>query len=199
MRLVAVIQIGGVVGEFVSRVDQLGLKRRPFIQPIFCQLRKFGWIVIARVLDDSFAYFKSQIQAAKCSVTLFEVLDYAQRMQVVVKEKSVTPHSHIQRLFSGMTERGMSNVVHQIQALNQISIESKLGGDGARNLRDLKRVRQAITKMIGIAAGEDLRLSLKPPKRARMDHAITVALKIVTVGMRGLRIATSARVLHLNG
>src|SRR5579872_2528377 len=33
--LISVIQIGGVVGEFISRVDQLRLERRPLVEPIF--------------------------------------------------------------------------------------------------------------------------------------------------------------------
>src|SRR5689334_15134271 len=114
------------------------------------------------MLDDSFAYFKRQVQPAKCSVTLFEVLDYPQRVQVVVKKKSMAPHRHIQRFFSGMTEWGMSNIVHQSEGLNQINIESKLRGDGARNLRDFKSVRQAIAEVIGVAPGKDLGFGLKP-------------------------------------
>ena len=43
---------------------------------------------------------------------------------------------------------------------------------------------QPIAKVIGIAAGEDLGLCLKPAEGARMDHAIAVTLKIVAVGMR---------------
>jgi hypothetical protein len=60
-------------------------------------------------------------------------------------------------------------------------------------------MREAISKVVGISTGEYLGLGLKPSESARVNNAITVALEIVTVGMRGLRVATSARVLHLNG
>ena len=92
----------------------------------------------------------------------------------------------------------MANVVHQGESFNQINIESKLRGDGARNLRDFKRMSQPVAEMIGIAPGEDLRLGLKPAKSTRMNYAIAVALKIVAVRMRWLRITPAARVLHVN-
>ena len=73
------------------------------------------------------------------------------------------------------------------------------GGDGARNLRHLHGVRQARAEVVGVAAGEDLRLVLQAAKGARVDDAIAVALEGIAVGMRRLGIAASARILHANG
>ncbi len=73
-----------------------------------------------------------------------------------------------------------------------------MGGDGARDLRDFKRMRQTIPEMIGIAAGKNLGLGLKPSKGAGMDNAIAVTLKIIAVRMLRLRITPAARLLHMD-
>src|SRR5579859_4028483 len=135
-------------------------------------------MVIAGVLDDSFAHFECQIQSAECRIALLKILDDPQRMQVVVKGKSVPAHRGIERFFSGVTEWRMSDVMHQCQSLDEIDIESELSGDGARNLRDLKSMRQAVSKVVGIAAGEDLRLCLKAAESARVNYAVAIALEI---------------------
>ena len=49
--------------------------------------------------------------------------------------------------------------------------------------------------MIGIATGKDLRLGLKPPESARVNYAVAIALEIIAVRMRWLRIAAPARLL----
>ena len=35
MRFIAVVEIGGVVGDFVGQVDELGLERRTLVQQVF--------------------------------------------------------------------------------------------------------------------------------------------------------------------
>src|ERR1035441_5873648 len=90
----------------------------------------------------------------------------------------------------------MSEVVHQGKRLHRIGVQSKLRGDGARDLRDLNGVRQPVAEVVGVAAGEDLRLRFQPPKGARVDDTITVALKVVAVRMRRLGMAASARVFY---
>jgi len=55
---------------------------------------------------------------------------------------------------------------------------------------------EAIAKVIGVTTREDLRFCLEPAKSARMNYAIPIALKVIAVRMRWLRIAAPARVLH---
>jgi hypothetical protein len=57
-------------------------------------------------------------------------------------------------------------------------------------------VSQPISKVVGKAPGENLGLVFQPPKCPRVNNAVSVALKVVAVGMGSLRIATSARVLY---
>ena len=90
----------------------------------------------------------------------------------------------------------MSDIVHQRQSLDQIDIQPKLRRNGARDLRDFHRVGQAVAKMVGITAGEDLGFGFQPAKRPRVDDSVAVALKIVAVGMGRLGKTASAGLFH---
>src|ERR1700733_15617139 len=198
MRLASIIQIGRVVGDLVSQIDQLRFQRRPQIEQILRQFRMLASIVIVRVLDNPFAYLKGQIEAAKSGVAKLEVFSNSQRVQIVVEKESMLPHRCIQRLLPGMPKRRMPNVMHQRQCLDQIRIETKLRGNRTRYLRDLNRVGEAVAKMIGVPPRKDLRLRLESTKRPGMHHAIAIALKVIAVKMRRLRMAASTRLLHVH-
>ena len=86
MRFVAVVEVGGVVGDLVGQVDELGFERRTLVEQIFGEFRMFLRAVVVRVLDDAFADFEGQVQAAEGGVALFEIFDDAQGVQVVVEE-----------------------------------------------------------------------------------------------------------------
>ncbi len=145
------------------------------------------------MLDDAFADFEGQIQSAERGIAELEIFDDTQRVQIVIEGKSVLAHRGVERLFSGVPERWMADVVDQRQRFDQIDVEPELRGDGARDLRNFDGMRQAVAEMVGIAAGEDLRLSFETAKSARVDNAVAIALKIVAVRMRRLGMAASAR------
>ena len=77
------------------------------------------------------------------------------------------------------------------QRLRQIFIQTQHSGNGARDLRHLNGMRQAVPEMIGDARREDLRLVFQAAERAGMNHAVPVALKLVAIRMGKLRIAPS--------
>src|SRR5258708_15729473 len=193
---VAIVEVGGVVGNFVGKVDKLRFERRPLIEQILGKLRMLPGSVIVRVLDDALADFKRQIQPAESGITQFEVLDNAERMQVVIKRKPVLSHGGVERFFSRVAKRRVAEVVNQRKRLRQIGVQAKLRGDGARDLRDLNGVSQPVAEMVGVTAGENLRLCFQAAKGAGMDDTVTVALKIVAVGMPWLGMAASAGVFY---
>ena len=117
-------------------------------------------------------------------------------MQIVVEEKSVLAHGGVERFFAGVAERRMADVVDQRQRFDQIDVEVERAGDGAGDLRDFDGVGEAVAEVVGVAAGEDLRLGFQPAKGAGMNDAIAVALKVVAVGMRRSREAASAGVFR---
>ena len=117
-------------------------------------------------------------------------------MQVVIKKKAVLPHDRVERAFPGMPERWMPDVMNQRERLHQVNTESKLCCDCAGDLRNFERVGQAIAKVIGITAGEYLRLGLKPSERPGVNDSVAITLEVIAVGMGLLRVAASTRVLH---
>jgi hypothetical protein len=63
-----------------------------------------------------------------------------------------------------MTEGRMTDIVYQREGLDQINIQPELSRDGSGDLRDFNGMGQAIAKMVGVAASEDLGLGLKATK-----------------------------------
>jgi hypothetical protein len=196
---VAIVQISGVVGDLVGEVDQLRFERRPQIQKILGKLGMVFGLVVARVFDDAFAHFKSQIQPAKRGVAEFKVLDDAERMQIVVERKAMLAHSGVERFFTGMAKWRMAEVVDQRQRFDQVAVQAELRGDGAGDLRDFNGVREAVAEVVGITASEDLSLGFETAKSAGMNDAVAIPLKVVAVGMRRLGMAASAGVFYVDG
>ena len=196
VRFKAVVQVGGVVGDFVGEVDELGLERRALVQSILGKFRKAFRIVVAGVFDDAFADFEGQVQAAKGSVANLKVFDDAQRVEIVIEEESMLPHDRVQGLLACVPERRMPDVVDQSQRLDQINVQVQGARKSARNLRNLKRVGQPVAKVIGVAAGENLGLGFEAAEGTRVDNPVTVALEVVAVGMLRLGVAATARLLY---
>src|SRR6266404_458247 len=105
-------------------------------------------------------------------------------------------HGGVERLFSRMAKWRMAKVVNQGERFRQIGVQSKLRGDGARDLRDLNGMSQPVAEVVGVAARENLRLRFQTAKGAGMDDTITVALKVVAIRMRRLGMSASAGVLY---
>ena len=113
-------------------------------------------------------------------------------MQIVVEEEAVLAHGSIESLFARVAEGRVPDVVYQGKSFGQIDIEAKGSRDGARDLRDFERVRQAVAEMVGVAAREHLGLCFQAPESAGVNDAVAVALKVITVGMVRLREPASA-------
>ena len=98
----------------------------------------------------------------------------------------------VQRLFAGVAEGRMPDVVHQRQRFGQFRIQSQRCRHGARNLRHFERVRQAAAKVIGKSlggqAGKHLRLPGQAAKGARVQNAGGVAREGCAIGVRRLRV-----------
>ena len=198
MGFVAVVEVGGVVADFVGQVDELGFERRALVEQILGEFRMLRRIIVARVFDDALAHFESQIQPAKGGVALLEIFHDAQSVQVVVEEKAVGAHGGVQSLLAGVAKRRMAQVMHQRERFGQIDVEIECARDGARNLRHFNSVGEPVAEVVGIAAGENLGLGFEAAKSAGVDDAVAVALKVVAVGMRRFREAASAGKFHMH-
>src|ERR1700730_12582270 len=119
------------------------------------------------MLDDALAHFESQVEPAECVITQLKVFHDAQSVQVMVEKIPMLTHGHVEGILSRVAKRRMADVMDQCQCLNQIHIQTKLSRDGSRDLRDFKSVGQAITKMIGMAAGKNLGFCFHTAKKKR--------------------------------
>ena len=90
---------------------------------IFRELGKLRRVVIARMLDDAFADLKRQIQAGKIQVALLELLDDAQRLQIVIEAVAVRAQQLVELALSGVAEGRVADVVHQGQGFGEIGVE----------------------------------------------------------------------------
>ena len=147
------------------------------------------------MLDDAFAYFEGQIQPAKGRIALLEVLDDAQRMQIVIEEEPMLAHGASSAFSPAWPKGGCPMSCTRASASTRSTFRCERGCDGARDLRDFDGVGQAVAKMIGVAAGENLGLGFEAAEGARMDDAVAVALEVVAVGMWRLGVAAPARIV----
>src|SRR6266700_4060891 len=145
------------------------------------------------MLDDAFAHFKSEVKSGELEIPMFELLDDAQRVKIVIECGAICPHQLVQLAFTGVTKRRMANVVNQSESLGKFGVDAESGGYGPCDLRDFERVREAIAEMIGITGGKNLRFGLKAAKSTRVNDAVAVARVLGTIRVTGFVVAATAR------
>jgi hypothetical protein len=199
-RFHTIVEIRREIRNLVGEIDQLRLQRRPLIQEIFGEFRMLLYAVVARVLDDAFTNTERQIEPAVRGVTLLEVLDDTQCMEVVVEAPPMTAKTAVQCPLTGMPKGGMADVVDQCQRFSQIFIQAKRGRNRPGDLSDLNGVGQTAAKMIGGATGEYLRLPCEAPKGTGLHNALAVTLEGRTRGTEGRGIdACQKEIVRISG
>ena len=216
----AVVHIVRVVGDLVSQVAQLRLKRRrpPRQKPGSHThgLQRFDALCShpRAMFQNAFAGFKTQVQSIKGRVTLFQRIHHAQALQVVLK----TPahdiagqqrcsgqtrlrlrHAIGQRILAGMPERGVSQIVGQRHRLHQVLIQPQGPGNAAAQLSHLKRMRQPGAKQIAFVVQEHLGLVDQASKGGGVNHPIAVPLKRIACGRIGFSKPPPARQRRVTG
>ena len=84
-----------------------------------------------------------------------------------------------QGVLAGVTEGRVADVVTQRDGLGEGLVERQGGGQGARDLGHLERVRQARHVVVAFGIDEDLGLVLQPPERLGVEDAVAVPLEAV--------------------
>ena len=109
----SVINVMIIVGNLISQVAKLRLKRGlRAVDKTLAQHAKQTRLLDRTVLDDTLAGFKAQVKPVKRRVTLFELIDDTQALQVVF-EAAVIAHAFVKRILPGVTERRMAQIVRQ--------------------------------------------------------------------------------------
>jgi len=124
-------------------------------------------------------------------VSSFQEIYDAEPLAIVIKT-TVGRHGLCQDPFPGVTKRGVAQVVGQRDTLCQILIQTKLPGNGSRDLRAFQRVREAISVVIPFKVYEYLGFVLQPTERGRVDDPIPIALKDRSVRMRLFAVKTAS-------
>ena len=117
-----------------------------------------------------------RFRPGKRGVALFELVDDAQRLQVVL-EAAVRLHAVVQRVLAGVTERRVAEVVREADRFGERFVQLQRARDGARDLRDFDRVRQPRAVQVAFVIDEHLRLVDQTAERGGMNDAVAVALK----------------------
>src|SRR5262249_1160083 len=155
----------------------LRLQRRMQVEQVFGELGKFLRGVLARMLDDPFAHLEGEIEPGKIQVTLLELFDDPQGVQVVIEETAVVVHQLVQFALARMAEWRVTDVMNQSERFHEFRIEAKGRGDSASDLRDFECMSEAIAKVIGETRGEDLGFRFEAAKSARVNDAVAVPSK----------------------
>ena len=74
-----------VVGNLVRQVDQLRLERRLSLRLVLGELGRRVDVDRPAVFGDALAGFPGEVQAGKSRIAVFEMLDDAQRLAIVVE------------------------------------------------------------------------------------------------------------------
>ena len=180
-----VIVIGNIVGDRgdlrlearpareIERESRVGLRQRP-------ARRHHRAVVLGQPLER----LPRQIEPIPARIGALDRHQRAQRVSVVI-EPARAPFLHrraerrLQRVFAGMAERRMADVMREAQSLGQILVEPKRARDRPADLRDFQAVGEPDAEMIAIGGEKHLRLVTQAAKRDRMDDPIAIALKRV--------------------
>ena len=116
-----------------------------------------------------------RFEPGKRGVALFELVDDAQRLQIVL-EAAVRAHAFVERVLAGVPERRVAEIVREADRFGQRFVELQCARDRAGDLRDFDRVREPRAVQIALVIDEHLRLVDQAAKGGGMDDAIAVAL-----------------------
>ena len=192
LRVTRVVEIRGVVGDFIDPIDELTFQRRTKLEKILGKMREFRRGVIVRVLDDALADFEGKIQTGKIKIGTLKLFDDAKRLEIVVEARAMSTHQLVELLFAGMAEGWMPNVMDESESFSKLGIEPKCRGNRAGNLRHLQSMREPIAEVVGEPDREDLCLVLEAAEGTRVNDAVAVTCVNAAVGMGWLGRAAAA-------
>jgi len=169
-----VVQVVAVISDFVGEIGNLGFERRAFG---FELVASSGVVVAGFVFGQPLAHLPGEVEAGESRILLFQLLDHAQALAIVLETAEVL-HQFVQHDLAFVSERRVAEVVRQRDRLGEVLIQFQRAGDVARNGRDLHGVCEARAQVVAGAVQKDLRLVFQPAKGARMNDPISVALVV---------------------
>ena len=99
-------------------------------------------------------------------------------MRVVVEAAGIGERG-VERIFPGMAEGRMAEIVGEAQSFGQVLVQAKRASDRPPDLGDFEAVGQADPEMVAVGGDEYLGLVAKAAEGNRMDDPVAVALESV--------------------
>ena len=188
-----VLDVVIVVRDLVGEVRELCLEPRLLaIDEPLADVAELERVLLRAMFEDALTALEAQIQSVEIGVSLLELVDDAQRLQIVLESAEIQ-HAFVERILPGMAEGRMTEIVRETDGFRQHLVESQRLGDGPRDLRDLERMREACSIQIAFVIDEHLGLVDQAAKCRAVHDPIAVALIFRSVGGRRFRMATSTR------
>lgn len=162
------------------------MKRRPTPPG---SLQQLLGVAARAVLQNALTRLEGQVQPVVIGVALFERVDHAQALQVVLEagmRRVGRAQAIVQRVLARVAEGRVAEVVRQRDGLDEVFVQPQLARDRAAELRHLQRMRQARAEQVAFVVQEDLRLVDEAPEGRAVDDAVAVALEVVA--RRGRRL-----------
>ena len=162
------------------------------LEEAFTEIPEKHGVVFRTVFQDAFPCFEHQVETGEIGVFRFQLVDHAQRLQIVL-EAAVVAHAGIQRVLPGVSERCVAQVVCKTDGLGERLVE--LQGDSHRtaDLGNLERVRQARAIQVALVIDEHLGLVDEPPECGGVDDTVPVALVLPPVPCLRLGVTPALR------
>lgn len=168
-----VVEVMGVVGDGVGEVDDLGFEgawaRGEGVIGA-------GLIVAGFVAGDAEAGFPGEVEASEVGVGVFEELDDAKGVAIVV-EAAVVAHELVEGDFAGVAEGGVAEVVGEGDGFGEVFVEAEGAGEGTGDLGDFDGVGETGAVVVGIFVEEDLGFGFEAAEGGAVDDAVAVALE----------------------
>src|SRR5688500_1549420 len=118
----AVIDVVIVVGDLVGDVRELRLETGLFaLEEPFANVAELACMLERAVLQDALASLERQVQTAERRVAVLEVIDDAQRLQVVLEAPEVA-HTFVERILAGVAERRVAEIVRETDRLDEVLV-----------------------------------------------------------------------------
>ncbi len=191
-RAQAVVDVVVVVGDGVGEVRDLRLEARlAALDEAPPELAERARVRERAVLQDPLARLEREVEPGELGVAFLELVDHAQRLQVVL-EAAVVAHAVVQHVLAGVPEGRVAEVVREADGLGQRLRERERERDRAADLRDLDRMREPRAVHVAFVVDEDLRLVDQATEGVRMDDAVAVALELAAPVRGRLRVTPAA-------
>src|SRR6476661_8634510 len=102
-----------VVGDLVGKVRDLSFQCGSlFFQKALADLAELASVAQRAVLQNAFACFEREIKTVECGVALFEEVNDAETLQVVL-EPAIRFHALIERVLSRVAKRGVTEIMRE--------------------------------------------------------------------------------------